>query len=177
MTEVLKQSVKTCTYVPSPNCNTENSTDTSYSSQTYPTTYAWFGEEAVWRNQTSAYVDELEWNRETFSYRDVITFLPSNQSPNVIIKFTGMNYRRPPGETGYADYITFRGSTGFIYNGSVAFNAVIQPGVAFSLSASDFTWPACSYTAARTDRRSVYDSRTKTRAHLLWFSGVEFIPQ
>ena len=177
LTEVLKQSVKTCTYVPSPNCNTENSTDTSYSSQTYPTTYAWFGEEAVWRNQTSAYVDELEWNRETFSYRDVITFLPSNQSPNVIIKFTGMNYRRPPGETGYADYITFRGSTGFIYNGSVAFNAVIQPGVAFSLSASDFTWPACSYTAARTDRRSVYDSRTKTRAHLLRFSGVEFIPQ
>ncbi|MFH0953557.1 MAG: hypothetical protein V1873_04440 [Verrucomicrobiota bacterium] len=177
VTEVVKSSVRTCTYVPSPNCNTENATDTSTWPQSTPITFAWFGEEAVWRNQTSPFVPQPEWNRETFGYRDVVTFLPSNQSQNVIIKFNGMGYRRAPGEPGYANLITFRGSTGFIYQGQVAFNATIRPGVEFRISASDFTWPDDSYIGTRSDRRFIYDGRTKTKAHLLWFDSVQIIPQ
>ena len=122
-------------------------------------------------------MDALEWKRETFSYRDVLTFMPSNQSQNVIIKFNSMGYRRPSGVTVAATNITFRGSTGFVYNGSVAFNAVVRPGVEFRISASDFTWPAYSYIAARSDWRGPTAARTKTRAHILWFNSVEFIPQ
>ena len=179
LTEILKQSVTTCTYVPTPNCTTENATDTSYSPRSTPVTYAWFGDEAVWWNQPSEFVDELEWKRETFSYRDVLTFMPSNQSQNVIIKFNSMGYRRPSGVSVAATNITFRGSTGFVYNGSVAFNAVVRPGVEFRISASDFTWPSYSYIAARADWRGpiINASRTKTRAHILWFNSVEFIPQ
>jgi hypothetical protein len=162
--------------VPAPNCVTDNATETSYSPRSTPITFAYFGDEAIWIHKVSSYVDELEWNRDTYHYRDVLTFMPSNQTEDVIIKFNGMNYRRPPGEPGYASLVTFRGSTGFIYSGQVAFNATIKPGVPFKISASDFTWPDHSWVGTRYDKRLAYGSGTKSKAHLLWFDSVEFIP-
>jgi hypothetical protein len=136
-----------------------------------PITAGSFGEEALWRNRVSAYVPMPEWNRETYGYRDVLTFLPSNQSENVIIRFSGMGYRRPSGQPVYYDLITFRGNTGFLYGGQIAFHARIKPGVPLRLSASDFTWPAHSFT------NSHYGSATKNKARVLWFNSVQFIPE
>jgi hypothetical protein len=64
----------------------------------------------------------------------------------VLFQFLNLDYGRAPGAAIEPEAITYRGQKGFSFNGNVAFIVPIVLNQAYSLSASDFTWPAYAFT-------------------------------
>ncbi|MBU0676754.1 MAG: thrombospondin type 3 repeat-containing protein, partial [Verrucomicrobia bacterium] len=89
-----------------------------------------------------------EWREEDlYHYDERVTFKkhwPSQEVQNVIFQFGGLYsgyfVAGPPDPT----ELTYRGQTGFWYNGNAAFIVPIEMETEYILGASDFTWPITS---------------------------------
>lgn len=63
----------------------------------------------------------------------------------VVFQFLNLDYGRPPNVPINPSNITYRGRSGFWYNGNVAFIVPIVLNQEYTISGSDFTWPSYSY--------------------------------
>jgi len=108
-----------------------------------------FGNEIVRRNDS---IDATTgWTLRLFrerKYDDQIVFIkhwPTVENQLVIFHFDHLDYRRAPGEPFEPSLITFRGQTGFWFNGRTAFLIPIKTETEYTITANDFKWPEYSY--------------------------------
>ncbi len=80
----------------------------------------------------------------------------------VVFQFLDLEYGRPPNTSINPSNITFRGQSGFWYNGNVAFIVPIVLNQSYTISGADFTWPSYSFTT---------ESDGNSSGHWLSFAG------
>ena len=100
-------------------------------------------------SHSSSYTDILDWDyRATqLDYRFVKRW-PTQELQTVILQFPHMNYTRIPYNSPLdPSLITYRGQTGFWYNGNVSFIVPIETEVEYSVVETDFTWPPFNWHA------------------------------
>jgi len=76
---------------------------------------------------------------------DFVKHWPTQTLQTVVFQFSGLDYRRNPGQPLDTSLITYRGQTGFWFNGNVSFLLPIVTETKYTILQTDFTWPSFSY--------------------------------
>jgi hypothetical protein len=102
---------------------------------------AWDWQERVWHSMDC-------WMDEHWGHDGTLRFIkrwPTQETQMVLFHFDYIDYRRAPGVPFDPSQITYRGQTGFWYNGKTTFLVPLRTEVEHTIKAADFAWPSYVY--------------------------------
>ena len=117
-------------------------------------------------HDTTYYLDTTYNSESTF-----VKHAPTQDLQWVLFKFQYFDYGRDPYHEVEPSEITYRGQTGFWYNGQVSFLVPIQPEQEYTVTEYDFIWPDYSYAAIDPASGGTIKEKGHWLGYVPWFSN------